>query len=130
MVLPGIQALFGFQLISVFTEGFQKLNGSQHAVHFLALIGTAVSATLLMTPAAHHRISEDWRPSMGFLRTSSFLVALAMVVLLTSLSLEMWVVASAIFQEAIAWISSVGLAILGLGLWFLWPWAKRQARRS
>jgi len=44
MVLPGIQALFGFQLIAVFNQGFgEKLSHGAQMVH---------------VPAALHRLSE------------------------------------------------------------------------
>jgi hypothetical protein len=36
MVLPGIQALFGFQLIAVFNQGFnEKLSTVQQQLHFV-----------------------------------------------------------------------------------------------
>ena len=36
MVLPGIQALFGFQLIAVFNQGFaQKLSAAEQAFRLL-----------------------------------------------------------------------------------------------
>src|SRR5258705_8073226 len=39
MVLPGIQALFGFQLIVVFNPGFsQKLSAGEQRLHLLAII--------------------------------------------------------------------------------------------
>src|SRR4051812_21641792 len=52
MVLPGVQALFGFQLIAVFNQGFdEKLSSGQQQLHFAALFLVAVSTALLMTPA-------------------------------------------------------------------------------
>src|SRR3982751_3006850 len=56
MVLPGIQSLFGFQLIAVFSDGFhQRLSGYEQDLHLgaIALIGVAIA--LIMTPAAVHR---------------------------------------------------------------------------
>ena len=43
MVLPGIQALFGFQLIAVFNEGFSdKLTPGEQKLHLAAIISTVV----------------------------------------------------------------------------------------
>ena len=127
MVLPGIQVLFGFQLISVFSDGFQRLSSLQRSLHFVALIASVVSAILVMTPAAYQRIAEKWQASSFFLRGSSYLIALAMAVLLISLTLEIWVVASIIFDTpAIAWIAAIGIACLGTGLWFAWPLSVRK----
>ena len=36
MVLPGIQALFGFQLIAVFNERFKELTEDERLIHFSA----------------------------------------------------------------------------------------------
>ena len=56
MVLPGVQALFGFQLIAVFSDGFTaRLTRSEQGLHLLALTLVAVAGALVMTPAAYHR---------------------------------------------------------------------------
>ena len=56
MVLPGVQALFGFQLIAVFNTGFaEKLSHGEQRVHLLALALVAMAGALIMTPAAYHR---------------------------------------------------------------------------
>ncbi|WP_281245888.1 DUF6328 family protein [Nitrosovibrio tenuis] len=56
MVLPGIQALFGFQLIAVFNDGFsQMLTSSEQNLHLFALSLTAIAIAFVMTPAAFHR---------------------------------------------------------------------------
>jgi hypothetical protein len=52
MVLPGIQALFGFQLIAVFNDRFQQLEGLYQLIHFIALVLVALSVAIIMTPAA------------------------------------------------------------------------------
>jgi hypothetical protein len=36
MVLPGIQALFGFQLIAIFNERFKELTEDEQLIHFSA----------------------------------------------------------------------------------------------
>ena len=55
MVLPGIQALFGFQLIAAYNNRFTDLPGFDQALHFVALACSATSVALIMTPAAYHR---------------------------------------------------------------------------
>ena len=59
MVLPGIQTLFGFQLIAVFNQGFgEKLSVSEQRLHLLAFALVAVATPLIITPAAYHRQAE------------------------------------------------------------------------
>lgn len=56
MVLPGIQALFGFQLIAVFNQPFwDRLDPSHRSLHFTAIFLVVISMALVMTPAAYHR---------------------------------------------------------------------------
>jgi hypothetical protein len=56
MVLPGIQALFGFQLIAVFNEGFgEKLSKGEQALHLVAILLVTAAIALVMAPAAVHR---------------------------------------------------------------------------
>jgi hypothetical protein len=58
MVLPGIQALFGFQLIVVFNPGFdQKLSATEQQLHLTAIGLIATAVAIIMTPAAYNRQS-------------------------------------------------------------------------
>jgi hypothetical protein len=53
MVLPGIQALFGFQLIVVFNATFdEKLSRGEQRIHLLAIAMIAIAIGIIMTPAA------------------------------------------------------------------------------
>src|SRR3954469_3730881 len=79
MVLPGIQALFGFQLIAVFNDGFSQLSASQQTIHYIALFLVATSAALVMTPAAIHRQTQQRAVSERFVWLSSKLVLLGML---------------------------------------------------
>ena len=50
MVLPGVQALLGFQLVAVFNARFEDLPSELQIVHLVALIAVAVSMSLVMSP--------------------------------------------------------------------------------
>src|ERR1700760_83938 len=56
VILPGAQALLGFQLVIVLTDSFEKLPPSSQLIHGLALLAIALTVVLLITPAALHRI--------------------------------------------------------------------------
>jgi hypothetical protein len=55
MVLPGIQALFGFQLIAVFNAKFWEMTHSHRVIHLVVIGLVAIAIALVMTPAAYHR---------------------------------------------------------------------------
>src|SRR5205823_2609221 len=56
VILPGAQALFGFQLSIVLTKSFDDLAASSRILHAASLGLVALSVMLLMAPAAYHRI--------------------------------------------------------------------------
>src|SRR4029078_13390605 len=64
IIVPGAQALLGFQLTVTLTKAFGQLSDSLKLVHVASLCCVAVPVILLMTPAALHRIAfagEDTR---------------------------------------------------------------------
>jgi hypothetical protein len=132
MVLPGVQAIFGFQLIAVFNNRFEQLASVDKVFHFLALLLIAVSMGLLMAPAAYRRLCEQGVVSVYFARLGSRLIATALAPLLLSVALDVYVVARLALDAP--WISALGAALaifcLLCGLWFGFPlWRKHAARR-
>src|SRR5258708_1326536 len=92
MVVPGIQALFGFQLIAVFNQRFHDLTASEQTLHFCALILIALAIAIIMTPAAYHRLVERGSVSGFFIELASRLIAAAMLPLTVALCLEVYLV--------------------------------------
>jgi hypothetical protein len=76
VIIPGAQALLGFQLIAVLTKPFSELPPFFTYLHCVGLSAVALSVILLMTPAALHRIGFDGEDSPTFFRIGSrFVVA-------------------------------------------------------
>jgi hypothetical protein len=127
MVLPGIQALFGFQLIAIFNQGFdEKLSGGEQQLHFLALILVAIAAGLVMTPAAIDRQAEQREVSERFIWLGSLLLLVSMVPLALGLSLDVYLIARVIFESVrIATAIAAALLLILLALWFALPWRER-----
>lgn len=60
MVLPGVQALFGFQFVAVFSSEFgRQLSAREQLAHLIALLLVATAAALVMAPAANVYLSVD-----------------------------------------------------------------------
>src|SRR5438105_15563789 len=67
-VVPGMQALFGFQLIAVFSTVFeQKLSSVEQFVHLAAIVLVTIAIVLVMAPAALHRQTEPRSVSKRFI---------------------------------------------------------------
>jgi len=123
MVLPGIQALFGFQLIAVFNNAFfEKITTSERILHLLAICMTAVSAMLIMTPAAYHRQSEKGFISSYFVFMSSHFIRYSMIALSLSISLEVDIIARLILRtDNIHHIIALILFMTYISMWFVFP---------
>jgi hypothetical protein len=74
-ILPGSQALLGFQLSIVLTQAFERLPTTVKLVHGAALLFVALSIVLLMAPAAYHRIVYKGEDSEEFHRIGSRFVS-------------------------------------------------------
>ena len=118
-VLPGSQALLGFQFICVMTESFDKLPDALKYVHLASLGLVAVSIVLLMTPAAYHRIVERGEETEHFHRFSSRVLLASMIPLALGVTGSFYVVVRKVTHSgAFAAASAVALLLLFFGLWF------------
>jgi hypothetical protein len=131
MVLPGIQALFGFQLIAVFNEGFsKKLSAGQQELHLAAIVLVAVAVALVMAPAAIHRQTQQREVSERFIWISSRLLLASMFPLAIALCLDIYLISHIILERRAfsAAIAALLLAVIFV-LWILLPSWERAKHR-
>ncbi|MFN2643456.1 MAG: DUF6328 family protein [Burkholderiales bacterium] len=128
MVIPGVQALFGFQLICVFNQGFEeKLSEPAQFVHLVALVLTALAMALVMTPAAVHRIAEPMSVSERFLWMASNLLLAGMVSLAIGVAIDVFVVTTALTSSnAIGIALGVAALLVFAVLWLFVPRRERE----
>jgi hypothetical protein len=119
MVLPGIQALFGFQLIAVFNQRFESLSFQLQFAHLSATTIVALAAGVVMTPAAYHRMAEPRIASERMVALSTRLLLSSLVLLATGISTDLYVISRLIFSHAvIPAFLSISVFISFLMLWF------------
>lgn len=126
VIIPGAQALFGFQFIAMLTMGFDELPASSKIVHAIALGLVAMNVILLMTPAALHRLSFDGADSESFLRAASAFVTIAPLFLAAGVAAESYVVLGKITESKLAAVAyaATSFAVL-IGLWYALPLTMR-----
>ena len=125
MVLPGIQALFGFQLIAVFNQAFDdKLGPVEQRLHLAAIALIAVAIALVMAPAAYHRQTGPEQVTETFIRVSTRLVLCSMLPLAISICLDFYLIARIILQSSLAALLAAGLICIFGVLWFVLPRAR------
>jgi hypothetical protein len=126
VIIPGAQALFGFQFIAMLTSGFEKLPQGAKLVHAVALCLIAVNVVVLMTPAALHRLSFNGEDTQNFLRMGSALVIAAPVFLAGGIACEFYVVLQKAFDHHSLAVAGGAAAFLLLALmWYAFPLAVR-----
>jgi uncharacterized protein DUF6328 len=131
MVLPGIQALFGFQLMAVFNNRFQELTLYEQYIHFSSLLLVALAIALIMTPAAYHRLVERGMVSHFFIDLASSLIATAMIPLMLAIALEVLLVGRLILGRGWGSIAGAsGTFVVFAFLWFVYPFLKRNPERA
>ncbi|MFY9571600.1 MAG: DUF6328 family protein, partial [Blastocatellia bacterium] len=135
VVLPGAQALLGFQLVAILTDGFEKLPELSKYVHLASLFMVAATIVLLMTPAAYHRIVERGEETENFHRFASRVLLAAMVPLALGVCGDFFVVVLKITDSTELAVSGFALMLtLFYGLWFgltvYWRKVRRQTAQA
>jgi hypothetical protein len=130
VVLPGAQALLGFQFATMLMDGFEKLPESSKYIHLASLAMVALTVVLLMTPAAYHRIVEQGEETEHFHRFSSRILIASMVPLALGIAGDLFVVARKVTGSSTFSITAASLMlVLFYGLWFGYT-SYRRARRE
>ena len=131
VILPGAQALFGFQLAIVLTEAFQELPEVSKFVHATSLFLVALAVMMLMAPAPYHRIVYAGEDTEDVYRVGSAMVTGATLPLGLGLAGDIYVVIAKIFASRPIGLIAASLAVLLLaGLWYLYPLAVARKRRG
>ena len=125
LVLPGIQSMFGFQLIVIFTEAFNKLEPSQRFIHLAALSLMAIAIAIIMTPAAIHREGGSREVREEFINVSSWLILISMFPLAVGLCLDFYLVVGVIIDvQWAAFLAAILLAVF-VFFWVVLPKSRR-----
>lgn len=128
IVLPGVQALLGFQFASYLTQGFETLSSAGKAVNTASLLMLVLAMVLLMALTPYHQLAEDGGNTERFERVAERLVLAALVPLALGVAGDVFVVTEVVLGTwagaALALTCAAGMAALWFGVPML------AARRS
>jgi hypothetical protein len=128
VILPGVQVLFAFLLTAAFTNRFAELDELGRNVFAASLLGAALTAVTLMTPAAYHRVAPgvDRSERLG---VAIVLTVAGMAMLGLSMGAAVFVVAR--FVLGTAWGVAFGVItmLFVVSLWFVMPIAQEEMER-
>ena len=131
VVLPGAQALLGFQFAAFLSDAFERLPATSKVVHFASVTMMAIAIVLLMAPAAFHRIAArgDDTKEVDLFGTYAMLGAMFFIGL--SMGGDFYVVLMVVTgAQAIAIICPLAALCATFALWFGLPLAARGRERS
>jgi hypothetical protein len=120
-ILPGLQAVFGFQTIAVFNERFNDLELYAQSCHMAGLALMVIAMALLMTPAVYYR-AQHGNATSRMVNVARKSIRGALVPLALGLSLDMLTVVSlATDNLTLSIVAAVASLLLFVGLWYLVP---------
>lgn len=129
VIIPGAQALLGFQLSIVLTKTFAEIPSSSKLLHALALGCTALAVVLLIAPAAYHRLAYAGEDTEDVLQTGSRLVTVATIPLALGIVGDVYVTIEHISGSPTVATLTAALALVVLvGLWHVYPLTLRYSR--
>ena len=119
VMLPGAQALLGFQLITFFMDVFMKLPTDLKWIHVGSILLIAFAVVLLIAPAAFHRIADRGEATERSYSFASTMVLLAALPLGGGLAGEFAIViAKATNNMDVALASGLGVLVTSYLLWY------------
>ena len=132
IIIPGCQALLGFQLVAMMTQAFDELPQDAKIMHAAGLCCVTIAMILLMTPAALHRLSFGGNDSERFLRLGSAFVIAGPLPLALGIAADVYVVFLKINHSAtFTLLASSVLLLAMLALWYFYPvWLRASGVKS
>lgn len=131
VILPGAQALLGFQLIVMMYKAFGQLPIVVQRVHLMALSSLVLAIILLIAPAAIHRLAFDGLDDPKLHLLGSRIITTALLPLAFAIACDMGVALFKIFGNTA--IACVGAALAGtllVVLWYVFPLSVRRQLRT
>jgi len=125
VALPGVQVLFAFLLAVPFQQGFTDITGFQKRVYFATLLCTAVSAALLISPSAYHRMTFRFQQKRELVFLANRLTIAGLVFLALAMTGAVTLITDVLFGPlATACFGLAALAMFAV-LWFALPLRRR-----
>ena len=121
VALPGVQVLFAFLLAVPFQQGFTQITGFQEKAYFATLLCTAISAALLISPTAYHRLNFRRQKKKELVIVSNRLVIAGMTFLALAMTGAVMLITDVLFGTAATIVFSLAAAAMFVAFWGLLP---------
>ena len=125
VALPGVQVLFAFLLAVPFQQGFTDITSFQERVYFGTLLCTAISAALLISPTAYHRLNFRRQKKKELVLVSNRLVIAGMTFLALAMIGAIMLITDVLFGTTATIAFSLAAATMFAVFWGALPLRRR-----
>lgn len=125
VALPGVQVLFAFLLAVPFQQNFTTITPFQEQVYFATLLCTAISAALLISPTAYHRLTFHLQQKRELVMVSNRLAIAGLAFLALAMTGAIMLITDVLFGTVATVVFSVAAAAMFVLLWGLLPLRRR-----
>jgi membrane-bound acyltransferase YfiQ involved in biofilm formation len=125
VALPGVQVLFAFLLAVPFQQNFSEITSFQEKVYFATLLCTAISAALLISPTAYHRLTFHLQQKRELIFLSNRLAIAGLGSLALAMTGAIMLITDVLFGAVATVVFSAAAAAMFASLWGLLPLRRR-----
>ena len=125
VALPGVQVLFAFLLAVPFAQGWEKITGFQKGAYFGTLICTAISAVMLISPTAYHRLTFRYQQKRKLVFYSNRFSIIGLTFLALAMTGAIMLITDFLFGSTATILTTVATVLVFGVFWFALPLQRR-----
>ncbi len=125
VALPGVQVLFAFLLAVPFQRNFTEISPFEEKVYFATLLCTALSAALLISPTAYHRLTFHLQQKRELVFLANRMAIAGLGFLALAMSGAILLITDVLFGGLATWVFTGGALLTFALLWIALPLRRR-----
>jgi len=125
VALPGVQVLFAFLLAVPFQQNFTQITPFQEKTYFATLLLTALSAALLISPSAYHRMTFRMQQKDELVFLANKLAIAGLGCLALAMTGAIMLITDVLFAAVTTAVFSAGALAVFVLLWYAMPLRRR-----
>lgn len=125
VALPGVQVLFAFLLAVPFAQGWEQITGFQKGAYFGTLICTAISAVMLISPTAYHRLTFRYQQKRKLVFYSNRFSIIGLTFLALAMTGAIMLVTDFLFGTTATIVTTLATVLVFGVFWFALPLQQR-----
>ncbi|HEY5053618.1 MAG TPA: DUF6328 family protein [Solirubrobacterales bacterium] len=130
VALPGVQVLFAFLLAVPFQRNFTEITPFEKKVYFATLLCTAISAALLISPTAYHRLTFHLQEKHRLVFIANRFAIVGLGFLALAMTGAIMLITDVLYGGIATVVTSAAAFSMFVVLWYLLPLRRRFSSRE